>query len=431
MCNFAQMIHHILIATGSLSWQLLASQNNSEFSSYLLWGVGAVLVTVALVLLFLQRRTGRQLRFELAQLKKVKKHNIEYEFVLKAMNLSTWHIDAPTRKMYYDNDYRSKMDNYTPAQGTPFSKLADIFAEKDRDRILKAVDNLCLGRTEELHETYQVKIPHTSSYYWEESYATVAKRDDEGRPLNIVGTSMRIDDRKAMEEALVAARNKAEESDRLKSAFIANMSHEIRTPLNAIIGFTSLLPDISGDEERRQLISLIQDNNQKLLRIIDDVITISKIEAGNDQLQLSTFDLNIALSELVGKHAEKAVAGVSVVTQFPKGSLSVTTDLKRLQEIMNHLLSNATKFTKQGTIVTSYDLPDANRLRITIHDTGIGIPADALPHVFERFFKVNDFVPGAGLGLSTCRTMAYSLGGSVGAESELGKGSTFWLEIPV
>jgi signal transduction histidine kinase len=431
MCNFARMINPILIADATVVLQAMTTSSNSKLTSYLLWGVGAVLVSVAVVLLFMQQRTGRQLRFELKQLKKVKKHNIEYEFVLKAMNLSTWHIDAPTRKIYFDNDYRSNTDNYAPAQGTPFSALAGIFAEKDRDRVLRVVDDLCEGRTEELHETYQVRIAHSNSYYWEESYATVAKRNDEGKPLNIVGTSMRIDDRKTMEEALVAARNKAEESDRLKSAFIANMSHEIRTPLNAIIGFTSLLPDVSGDNERRQLIELIQENNQKLLRIIDDVMNISKIEAGNDELQLSTFDLNIKLSEWVGRYAEKAAPGVSVITHFPQGSLNITTDQKRLQEIMNHLLSNATKFTKQGSIVTSYDTSEDKLLRITVHDTGIGIPADALPRVFERFFKVNEFVPGAGLGLSTCRTMAYSLGGSVGAESELGKGSTFWLEIPV
>ena len=426
------MIHHILIATGSLSWQLLASQNNSEFSSYLLWGVGAVLVTVALVLLFLQRRTGRQLRFELAQLKKVKKHNIEYEFVLKAMNLSTWHIDAPTRKMYYDNDYRSKTENYTPAQGTPFSKLADIFAETDRDRILKAIDNLCEGRSDELHETYQVRIPHTNSYYWEESYATVAKRDDEGRPLSIVGTSMRIDDRKTMEQALVAARNKAEESDRLKSAFIANMSHEIRTPLNAIIGFTSVLPDIEGAEERRELINLIQENNQKLLRIIDDVMNISKIEAGKEQLQMTAFDINIILDELVAKYQPKVKEGVLLTTQYAALSgQQITTDLSRFMESVGHLISNAVKFTNQGSITVGYDPMTNHRLRLWVRDTGIGIAPENTERVFERFFKVDEFVPGAGLGLSLCRVMAFSMGGNVGVKSKLGEGSTFWMEIPV
>ena len=430
MCNFAQMFEHISAFGASMS-RLLAIEWSGEYLSFVMWGVGGVLAVAAVLLLLKQRRDGRQLEFELAQLTKVRKHNIEYEFVLKAMSLSTWHIDAKNRRIYYDNDYREKLDNYVPAPGLTLDELATVFADKDSTRVLNAMDDLCQGRTEELHEAYQVKIAHSDRYYWEESYATVASRDDEGLPVNIVGTSMRIDDRKAMENALVTARNKAEESDRLKSAFIANMSHEIRTPLNAIIGFTSLLPDISGSAERQQLIELIQENNQKLLRIIDDVMSISKIEAGNEQLQMSTFDLCIFLSEVTGKYKEKAAAGVNVSTMFCQSSLSITTDQKRLQEIMNHLLSNAVKFTQRGNIIVGFDTLENQRIRVWVRDTGKGIPTDALPRVFERFFKVDEFVPGAGLGLSTCQTMAYSLGGTMGVESELGKGSNFWLEMPL
>ena len=241
---------------------------------------------------------------------------------------------------------------------------------------------------------------------------------------------MRIDERKNMEEALVAARNRAEESDRLKSAFIANMSHEIRTPLNAIIGFTSLLPDITGDEERRQLIDLISENNQKLLQIIDDVMKISKIEAGDDQLSISTFDLNTVLTAAIERFRGKAVAGVEMLTQYPQDTLAITTDQSRLQDIMGHLMSNAVKFTQQGTITVGYNKLENHHVRIWVKDTGKGIPKDSLDQVFERFYKVDEFVPGAGLGLSTCRTMAFSIGGTTGVESELGKGSTFWVDLP-
>jgi signal transduction histidine kinase len=283
---------------------------------------------------------------------------------------------------------------------------------------------------EELHEVYRVHLPHTNKSYWSESYAAVASRNDEGKAKRIVGTSMRVDDRKAMEGALVEARNKAEESDRLKSAFIANMSHEIRTPLNAIIGFTSVLPDVQGDDERRELINLIQENNQKLLTIINDVMNISKIESGKEQLVMTTFELNALLQSLADMFLPKLASGVELSTQFARNSIDVTTDLNRMTEVINHLLSNAVKFTMQGTITVGYDEPAGKRLRIWIRDTGKGIAPEHLERIFERFFKVDEYIPGAGLGLSICRTMAYSMGGDVGVESTLGEGSLFWFEFP-
>ena len=259
----------------------------------------------------------------------------------------------------------------------------------------------------------------------------MASRTVEGLPKFIVGTSLRIDERKRLELELIEARNRAEESDRLKSAFIANMSHEIRTPLNAIIGFTSVLPDLQGDEERRELINLIQENNQKLLRIIDDVMNISKIESGKEQLVMTTFELNDTLRSVVDTHTPKVQPGVHVSTMFAQGAMSITTDLNRLTEVMNHLVNNAVKFTSQGSITVGYDAPENKRVRIWVRDTGKGIAPEYHERVFERFFKVDEYIPGAGLGLSICRTMAYSMGGTVGVDSELGEGSTFWFEIPV
>ena len=296
---------------------------------------------------------------------------------------------------------------------------------------MKSVDDLLAGRTEDFHEVCQILVPHSDKTYWAESYATVAARNDEGLPKTIVGTSMRVDERKMMETALMEARNRAEESDRLKSAFIANMSHEIRTPLNAIIGFTSVLPDVQGDEERRELINLIQENNQKLLTIINDVMNISKIESGKEQLVMSTFELNSTLQSLTDTFVPRVQGDVKLSTTFAKSSLNVTTDLSRLTEVMNHLLANAVKFTMQGSITVGYDEPAGKRLRIWVRDTGKGIAPEHHERIFERFFKVDEYIPGAGLGLSICRTMAYSLGGDVGVESTLGEGSTFWFEIPV
>ena len=403
----------------------------ATYLPYFIWGLGLVLVIVAIAYLFAQRREGQVLRSELVQLSKLKKHNVEYEFVVKAMKLSTWHIDAKTRVITFDYDYREKSgEGDSMTEPATLDELIQLFVAEDVARMSKVFDDICTGRVQEFHEQYRMKTTHSQRPYWEESFATVARRDTEGLPESIVGTSMRIGQRKAMEEALVVARNRAEESDRLKSAFIANMSHEIRTPLNAIIGFTSLLPDITGDEERHQLIDLIQENNQKLLQIIDDVMNISKIEAGNDQLQMVTFDLNLTLTEVVDRFRPKANPGVTLTTEFAAASKFINSDLGRLQTILTHLLSNAVKFTQQGTITVGYESLDNKRLRIYVRDTGKGIPQELQERVFERFFKVDEFVPGAGLGLSTCRVMAFSMGGNIGLSSTPGEGSTFWLDMP-
>ena len=409
----------------------LVAQQGAIGTEVLVWIVGTILLLSCVALFFHQRQTGRELESELAQLEKVQKHNIEYEFVLKAMRLCTWHIDAEARTITYDNDYRGKNDNVVPPPDSPIDNLYDFVALSDRPRFMKSVDDLLAGRTEDFHEVCQILVPHSDKTYWAESYATVAARNDEGLPKTIVGTSMRVDERKMMETARMEARNRAEESDRLKSAFIANMSHEIRTPLNAIIGFTSVLPDVQGDEERRELINLIQENNQKLLTIINDVMNISKIESGKEQLVMSTFELNSTLQSLTDTFVPRVQGDVKLSTTFAKSSLNVTTDLSRLTEVMNHLLANAVKFTMQGSITVGYDEPAGKRLRIWVRDTGKGIAPEHHERIFERFFKVDEYIPGAGLGLSICRTMAYSLGGDVGVESTLGEGSTFWFEIPV
>ncbi len=398
----------------------------------ILFRIFLLLVSLFLVwLVYWQHKQGKELKSELALLDKLKKHNVEYDFILKAMRLAVWHIDPQHRTVTYENDHREKMDGFLPPPDTPLEEIIKHYGDNDRQRMAQSLDDICEGRVDEFHEVYQGLSWYSGSKYWSESYAAVVQRDAEGKPSKIVGTSMRIDERKAMEEALVQARNRAEESDRLKSAFIANMSHEIRTPLNAIVGFTSVLPDVADAAERQSLLDLIHENTQKLLRIVDDVVNISKVEAGKEELVLTAFDLNLTLKEQTDISAGKANAGVVVSTQFANEAQQVTTDRNRLIEIIRHLLSNATKFTSSGSITVGYDAPHEGRIRIWVADTGKGISEEHQQRIFERFFKVDEFIPGAGLGLSICRTMAYSLGGNVGVISKLGEGSTFWVEIPI
>jgi signal transduction histidine kinase len=384
------------------------------------------------VILYFQIRSGKRLKSELNLLKTLTKHNVEYEFVLEVMQLSIWHYDVATGRLTFEQDFREKGNKYfANVDGMQVNETLPLLDSRDADKVEKSLSDLFQGRKSSYHEIYRVKVPYDNSVYWEESYATVAERDADGKPTKIIGTAMRIDDRKAMEEALVQARNRAEESDRLKTAFIANMSHEIRTPLNAIVGFTGVLPDITDASERQSLLDLINENTQKLLRIVDDVVSISKIESGKEELVMTTFDLNNLLAEAMSRSEKDLNAGVEMKSQFALDSLTVTTDMLRLDTIMKHLLSNATKFTAQGMIEVGYDHPVEGRVTIWVRDTGKGISEDNLERVFERFYKVDEFIPGAGLGLSICRVMAFSLGGNVSVESTLGEGSTFRVEIPV
>lgn len=391
------------------------------------------LVMVALIFfLRMQVRHTKQIKSELNLLKSLEKHNVEYEFVLGVMRLSIWHLDTTTGQLTFEQDFREKGNKYfSNVDGMTFQETIMALDSRDADRVNQALTDLCEGRRSSYHEMYRVKVPYDNSVYWEESYATVADRNADGKPTKIIGTSMRIDDRKAMEEALVQARNRAEESDRLKTAFIANMSHEIRTPLNAIVGFTSLLPDITDDAERQGLLDLVNENTQKLLRIVDDVVSISKIESGQEQLVMTTFDLNNLLIEAMSYFASKVNPNVEMKQSFAQESLTITTDMIRLSTIAKHLVSNATKFTTQGIIEVGYDQPQDGRVVIWVRDTGKGIAEENLERIFERFFKVDEFVPGAGLGLSICRVMAYSLGGEITVDSKLGEGSVFRVSIPI
>ncbi len=392
-----------------------------------------VLVIISLgVVLWFQVKAGRQLKSELQLLENVGKHNVEYEFVLGTMKLSIWHLDVKTGELTFEHDFREKGNKYfVNVDGMSMGESLLPLDPRDAERVKNALGELCEGHSSAYHEIYRVLVPYDNSFYWEESYATVAARDVDGKPVKIVGTTQCIDDRKALEEALVKARNRAEESDRLKTAFIANMSHEIRTPLNAIVGFTSVLPDIDNQEERKSLLDLIHENTQKLLRIVDDVVNISKIESGQEQLVMTTFDLNTMLAEAMAVFAEKLNPGVELNISFAQDALSVTTDMIRLSTIAKHLISNAMKFTQQGSIIVGFDNPVDGRVCIWVRDTGKGIAEENLERIFERFYKVDEFIPGAGLGLSICRVMASSLGGNVTVESTLGEGSIFRVEIPI
>ena len=225
---------------------------------------------------------------------------------------------------------------------------------------------------------------------------------------------------------------KAERSNQLKSAFLANMSHEIRTPLNAIVGFSSVLADTEGDEERRQYITIIENNNELLLQLINDILDLSKIEAGTLEFTESDVDLKEMFFRIEQSMKLRIPEDhpVEVAFEDPGGDYLIHTDPNRLMQVVTNFMTNAIKFTSEGSIRFGYRNRNDGELYFYVSDTGCGIPAGKQQEVFGRFVKLNTFAQGTGLGLSICETIVSKLGGRIGVASEEGKGSTFWFTLP-
>lgn len=405
--------------------------NISFFSAHsvmLIWAGGTILFLFLCYGLYHQWKIGKKLWEELMEIDKVRQNNIEYNFVLKAMKIAVWRYDPRTKTFVFESDYREGKDNYVPGSKETYLETLDPIAPVDADRVNQAFNDISEGRVDYYHEEYQVTSKATGNNYWEESYATIVERDADGKPTKVVGTSQRIDERKRLEASLVTARNKAEESDRLKTAFLANMGHEIRTPLNAIVGFADLLPVVQSDEDRNQLITEIQSNNRKLLQIIDGLVSMSKIEAGAKNLLMGKVDLNQLLQQMAETY--QPTTNLSINVQCPLPELKIETDREKLLEILDHLVQNAIKFTEKGDITLSYEV-QGNQVRVNVTDTGKGVAEEDQARIFERFVKIDEFVPGTGIGLSVVESHIKNLGGTVGVESSLGEGSNFWFILPL
>lgn len=238
-----------------------------------------------------------------------------------------------------------------------------------------------------------------------------------------------LEQQKIVESELRVAKEKAEESDHLKSAFLANMSHEIRTPLNAIVGFSGLLAMAENYEERDEYINIINNNNELLLQLINDILDLSKIEANTLEFVYSDIDINQLLCDIEQTSRLKAADGVQVSFVEKLPHCIIRTDKNRLSQVVTNFINNAIKFTKEGSIYFGYKHKE-NNLYFYVSDTGCGIDKDVKDSVFQRFVKLDSFAQGTGLGLSICQMIVHKLGGEIGVDSELGQGSTFWFTLP-
>ena len=326
---------------------------------------------------------------------------------------------------------KSWYKNIGEESGTPLSEIIGTyksFHPDDRDLILQFFEEVQKGNADKLSHKIRV-FRENGECTWTHVNLFVRKYAPQDKVIELISINYDITDLKQIEEMLVNERDRAEASDRLKSAFLANMSHEIRTPLNAIVGFSSLLASAENVVEKELYNSLISHNNELLLNLINDIIDLSKIEAGYLELHQNWFNLTELLDKCVAEYARLLPSGVELLTSYPEHDALVELDKLRIKQILNNFLSNALKNTTRGHVEVFYEI-DKHCVRIGVKDTGRGIPQNMLEKIFERFEKVDSFAQGVGLGLSICKSIVDKMNGRIQVYSQLGLGTTFIAELP-
>ena len=330
---------------------------------------------------------------------------------------------------YITRDYRVQWENVSSC-----SKSLSFEAYKQGELCYKSAHNrtspceeCILSRAFQSRQTELIKFKLDNAHVVE-VYGTPVFLED-GTADGIV---IRVDDvteREEMIKELQIAKMHAEQSDKLKSAFLANMSHEIRTPLNAIVGFSGLMM-YASDEEKEDYMQIINNNNEMLLKLISDILDLSKLEAGSVELKYEEFDLTDYFNSMFASMKQRATnPKIQIVAVNPYQHCLVTLDRNRVAQIITNYVTNAIKYTTEGTIEMGYEYREEG-IYFYVKDSGIGIPDEKKNKVFHRFEKLDEFAQGTGLGLSICKAIAEAMGGNVGFESEYGKGSLFWALLP-
>lgn len=360
--------------------------------------------------------------------RELKERNYKIELSFKTVGMSYWGFDVKSLKFSAFNDPIN--DFYSEKTISPEDYLNAthpddvVFVRKYMEHMFRGIDK-------------DFNVKYRSKTKWDDEWQTLlvtgiqVERDKEGHVTRYTGITINNTKWEKMIQQLKELKEKAELSDRLKSAFLANMSHEIRTPLNAIVGFSELMVTCDDPEEKKEYINIIQSNNELLLRLINDILDLSKIESGIIERRKENFNLAKVCNELfVTIQAKMTNPNVELRLDGPNSECWVLLDRNRLKQVWMNFLTNAVKCTKSGYIKMGYGI-EREGLRIYVEDTGIGIPDDLHDKVFTRFEKLNEFSQGTGLGLTISRAIVEAAGGEVGFTSKLGVGSTFWAWLPL
>jgi signal transduction histidine kinase len=342
-------------------------------------------------------------------------------------------ILVPDKEMYVTDQWYANLNISKSGPLTTSNLIPDTIHTDDAALMLDFIGK-AIETTAANHRYIETRVRNVDgSFKWLRWSMMIVERDVKAGRVILCGMNIDITATKDIESTLVEARNKAEESDRLKSAFITNMSHEIRTPLNSIVGFADLIASQADSDELREYAEVIKQNNQKLLELFSDIFDLARIEAGAFDIASIPAEMNSMCAELSGKYAARAKPGVKVDYSRSRRGCLIMTDQMMLARILEILLSNAVKFTDEGSIELGYELLSLDGqpwIEFSVHDTGIGMNPEQIRRCFERFCKADDFSQGLGLGLHIGRSLAYRLGGDITVESSLGGGSCFRLRIP-
>lgn len=357
------------------------------------------------------------------------------ELTMKVSNIVHWDFDVKTQKF---ESYNDPINDYTSDRLLTLSEYLDVIHPEDRTSFSDAIAPMLEGKDLTVYFTCRMQTKYDKSWQYCDFTAVPFEKDEDGNITHFTGFRQNIPqlqklnrEQQEMIKELKDLKEKAELSDRLKSAFLANMSHEIRTPLNAIVGFSELLTETDDPEEKKEYADIILNNNALLLQLISDILDLSKIEAGTLEFTYSEIDLNSLLTEVAQTaHLKANNSELDIAFTDRIFECVVHSDRNRLLQVVHNFVNNAIKFTPKGHIHIGYKLKDSGDLYFYVEDTGYGIPADKVSDVFDRFVKLNSFIQGTGLGLSICKTIISHLGGEIGVSSQEGKGSTFWFTLP-
>lgn len=317
-------------------------------------------------------------------------------------------------------------ENMGEKDGTPLSQIIGIYSyihPNDAGYINSFFEEVKQGKAHHFRREVRVKCGDG----WKWICANITRNPQSVDPNKPEMICINYDITELKDSQL--KRERAEELDRLKSAFLANMSHEIRTPLNAIVGFSQLLAETDDPEERHEFVEIIDSNNRMLLQLISDILDLAKIESGTMDFKFADMSIKEVINEIVTSFRIKMPDNVALIAPKDSPECQIYSDRMRLTQVISNFLNNAIKYTSEGCIILAYEII-GDEIKFSVTDTGDGMSQEIQAHIFDRFYKGNTFKQGTGLGLSICETIVNRLGGRIGVNSELGKGSTFWFTHP-
>ena len=357
---------------------------------------------------------------------------VRLSLMLEAGNVFPWFADIVSGKIEigdelfkaYGVDRKEFHDDFF--RMTTF--VASIYPD-DRGIFEAIYNSLLAGESCKIDLELRLDLLNTGVYKWVDLKGVAQEFDERGKVTKVLGFIADIQKRRDDEQALIEAKHRAEESDRLKSAFLANVSHEIRTPLNAIVGFSEVIAHTESECEREEYLDIVKANSNLLLHLINDILDLSRIESGKMEFIDENIQMDELCEELRQMHQMRIKNDVKIIFERPAASLTIVSDSHRLRQLYSNLISNAIKYTEKGAITFGYKLK-GDMMEGYVRDSGSGIPAEKLNNVFGRFEKLDLLKQGFGLGLSICKSILDKMGGEIWVESELGVGSCFYFLIP-